>query len=87
MNITDTVRIFGIEPEAAMLSSSTKGSVKAPQAEKVQAATRIVKETRPDILSGGELRFDTAFVPGAAAVKTLDSDITGQADASTFPDL
>lgn len=33
-----------------MLSFSTKGSAKAPQVEKVQTATKIAQETRPDIL-------------------------------------
>ncbi|MCL4890740.1 phosphate acetyltransferase [Streptococcus gallolyticus] len=87
VNTADTAKIFDIEPKIAMLSFSTKGSAKAPQVEKVQTATKIAKETRPDILLDGELQFDAAFVPGTAAVKAPDSDIAGQANVFIFPDL
>ena len=62
VNTADTAKIFDIEPKIAMLSFSTKGSAKAPQVEKVQTATKIAKETRPDILLDGELQFDAAFI-------------------------
>ncbi len=87
VNTADTAKIFDIEPKIVMLSFSTKGSAKAPQVEKVQTATKIAKETRPDILLDGELQFDAAFVPGTAAVKAPDSDIAGQANVFIFPDL
>lgn len=87
VNTADTAKIFDIEPKIAMLSFSTKGSAKAPQVEKVQTATKIAKETRPDILLDGELQFDAAFVPGTAVVKAPDSDIAGQANVFIFPDL
>lgn len=87
VNTADTAKIFDIEPKIAMLSFSTKGSAKAPQVEKVQTATKIAQETRPDILLDGELQFDAAFVPGIAAVKAPDSDIAGQANVFIFPDL
>lgn len=87
VNTADTAKIFDIEPKIAMLSFSTKGSAKAPQVEKVQTATKIAKETRPDILLDGELQFDAAFVLGTAAVKAPDSDIAGQANVFIFPDL
>lgn len=87
VNTADTAKIFDIEPKIAMLSFSTKGSAKAPQVEKVQTATKIAKETRPDILLDGELQFDAAFVPGTATVKAPDSDIAGQANVFIFPDL
>lgn len=87
VNTADTAKIFDIEPKIAMLSFSTKGSAKAPQVEKVQTATKIAQETRPDILLDGELQFDAAFVPETAAVKAPDSDIAGQANVFIFPDL
>ena len=87
VNTADTAKIFDIEPKIAMLSFSTKGSAKAPQVEKVQTATKIAQETRPDILLDGELQFDAAFVPGTAAVKAPGSDIAGQANVFIFPDL
>ena len=45
LNTADTARIFDIDPKIAMLSFSTKGSAKAPQAEKVREATQLAKGT------------------------------------------
>lgn len=87
VNTADTAKIFDIDPKIAMLSFSTKGSAKAPQVEKVQEATRIAKELRPDIALDGELQFDAAFVPDTAAIKAPGSDVAGQANVFIFPDL
>ncbi|MGT2947901.1 phosphate acetyltransferase [Streptococcus devriesei] len=87
VNTADTAKIFDIDPKIAMLSFSTKGSAKAPQVEKVQEATRIAKELRPDIALDGELQFDAAFVPDTAAIKAPGSEVAGQANVFIFPDL
>lgn len=87
VNTADTAKIFDIEPKIAMLSFSTKGIAQAPQVEKVQTATKIAKETRPDLLLDGELQFDAAFVPKTAAIKAPQSDVAGQANVFIFPDL
>lgn len=87
VNTADTARIFDIDPKIAMLSFSTKGSAKAPQVEKVQEATHIAKELRPEISLDGELQFDAAFVPETAAIKAPGSDVAGQANVFIFPDL
>ena len=87
INTASTAKIFDIEPKIAMLSFSTKGSAKAPQVEKVQEATKIAKETCPDILLDGELQFDAAFVPKTAELKAPGSDVAGQANVFIFPDL
>ena len=87
INTPDTAKIFDIDPKIAMLSFSTKGSAKASQVEKVQEATRIAKELRPEITLDGELQFDAAFVPTTAKIKAPESDVAGQANVFIFPDL
>ena len=87
INTADTAKIFDIDPKIAMLSFSTKGSAKASQVEKVQEATRIAKELRPEITLDGELQFDAAFVPTTAKIKAPESDVAGQANVFIFPDL
>ena len=87
INTADTTKIFDIDPKIAMLSFSTKGSAKASQVEKVQEATRIAKELRPEIALDGELQFDAAFVPTTAKIKAPESDVAGQANVFIFPDL
>ena len=80
LNTADTARIFDIDPKIAMLSFSTKGSAKAPQAEKVREATQLAKGRQPELAIDGELQFDAAFVPSTAEVKAPDSDVAGQAN-------
>ena len=87
INTADTAKIFDIDPKIAMLSFSTKGSAKSSQVEKVQEATRIAKELRPEIALDGELQFDAAFVPTTAKIKAPESDVAGQANVFIFPDL
>lgn len=87
VNTADTAKIFDLDPKIALLSFSTKGSAKAPQAEKVQEATRLAKGLAPELALDGELQFDAAFVPDTAAIKAPDSDIAGHANVFIFPDL
>ncbi|MES5403729.1 phosphate acetyltransferase [Streptococcus infantarius] len=87
LNTAETARIFDIDPKIAMLSFSTKGSSKAPQAEKVREATQLAKGRQPELAIDGELQFDAAFVPSTAEVKAPDSDVAGQANVFIFPDL
>ena len=87
INTAETAKVFGIDPKVAMLSFSTKGSAKAPQAEKVREATQLAKGRQPELAIDGELQFDAAFVPSTAEVKAPDSDVAGQANVFIFPDL
>lgn len=80
-------QLVGAEPKVAMLSYSTYGSAKSHLVDKVQEATRLAKEKRPDIKLDGEMQLDAAIVPSVGASKAPESDIAGQANVLVFPDL
>lgn len=84
----DTAAAFGIEPRVAMLSYSTLGSGAGPDVQKVEEATKMVKEQRPDLLVEGPIQYDAAIDPAVAKVKVKGkSEVAGQASVFIFPDL
>ncbi|MGJ3228323.1 phosphate acetyltransferase [Micromonospora aurantiaca (nom. illeg.)] len=83
----DTAARFGIEPRVAMLSYSTGSSGAGADVEKVAAATKLVRERRPDLLVEGPIQYDAAIDPQVAATKLPDSPVAGRATVFIFPDL
>ncbi|MEW2591811.1 phosphate acetyltransferase [Micromonospora aurantiaca] len=83
----DTAARFGIEPRVAMLSYSTGSSGAGADVEKVAAATKLVRERRPDLLVEGPIQYDAAVDPQVAATKLPDSPVAGRATVFIFPDL
>lgn len=79
--------LVGKEPKVAMLSYSTYGSAKSELVDKVQLATKLAKEKRPDLKLDGELQLDAAIVPSVGKAKAPESDIAGNANVLIFPDL
>ncbi len=80
-------QLVGAEPKVAMLSYSTYGSAKSHLVDKMQLATKLAKEKRPDIRLDGELQLDAAIVPSVGKSKAPGSDIAGSANVLVFPDL
>ncbi|BCL13744.1 phosphate acetyltransferase [Micromonospora sagamiensis] len=83
----DTAARFGIEPRVAMLSYSTGSSGAGADVEKVAAATKLVRERRPDLLVEGPIQYDAAIDPQVAATKLPESPVAGRATVFVFPDL
>ncbi len=81
------VALAGIEPKVAMLSFSTKGSAKHDLVTKVQEATAIAKEMKPELALDGELQLDAAIVPEVGELKAKGSAVAGHANVLVFPDL
>lgn len=75
------------EPNIAMLSYSTYGSAKSHLVDKVQTATKLAKEKRPDLNIDGELQLDAAIVPSVGSSKAPGSKVAGKANVLIFPDL
>ena len=81
------VRTFGIEPRVAMLSFSNFGSVKHPEAAKVAAAVRLLRERDATIIVDGEMQADTAFDEAALALRYPFSMLKQAANVLIFPNL
>jgi len=80
--------IAGIEkPKVALLSFSTKGSADHEFATKVVEATRIAKESRPDLDIDGELQADASLIASVGQKKAPGSTVAGFANVLVFPDL
>lgn len=90
----ETAIKFGIEPNVAMLSYSTRGSGKGESVDKVRNAANMAKEALklPEfagkgIKIDGELQADAALDGVVAKKKAPDSDVAGKARVLIFPDL
>ena len=70
-----------------MLSFSTKGSAAHPDADKVIAATTILRTAETDLAVDGELQWDAAMIPSIGEKKAPDSPVAGRANVLIFPNL
>lgn len=83
----DSAERFGIPARVAMISYSTGKSGTGADVEKVEEATKLAKEKRPDLIIDGPLQYDAAFTPDVAKKKAPDSPVAGKATVYVFPDL
>ncbi|MFI8827867.1 phosphate acetyltransferase [Streptomyces sp. NPDC053431] len=82
-----TAARFGVDPRIAMLSYSTGTSGSGADVDKVREATKLVRESRPELRVEGPIQYDAAVEPSVAATKLPDSEVAGQASVLIFPDL
>ncbi len=82
----DFARTLDIQPRIAMLSFSNFGSTRHPLSQKVQQATALVKQKRPDLLVDGEMQADVA-VSGALMQERYPFSAVHDANILVFPDL
>lgn len=87
LSSAQTAFSFGIEPKVAMLSYSTGESGAGVDVEKVRKATRIVKESSPELLVEGPIQYDAAVNKKVASKKLPNSKVAGEASVFIFPDL
>lgn len=83
----EEARKWDVEPRVAMLSFSNFGSVKHDLTRKVQRATEIVKQQRPDLVIDGEMNADLAVEPEIIKDNYPFSTLQESANVLIFPDL
>ncbi len=83
----DSAASFGISPRVAMISYSTGDSGSGEEVEKVREATRLARESRPDLLIDGPLQYDAAAIESVGRQKAPNSQVAGRATVFVFPDL
>ena len=86
LNAADLAERFGLTPRIAMLSFSNFGSTPHPQQEKVQRATELVRQQRPDLEIDGEMQADVAVSPELMQRHYPFSRVQN-ANVLVFPDL
>lgn len=83
----ETARLFGVEPNVAFLSFSTKGSASSEEVSKVSDAVKLMDSRNVDFNYDGELQFDAAYDKDTGNKKAPGSTVAGKANVFIFPDL
>jgi phosphate acetyltransferase len=80
-------QLLGLTPEIAMLSFSTAGSAKHSAVSKVNKATQLAREQRPDWRIVGEVQLDAAVMPSILAKKAPEQSTDSPCNILIFPNL
>jgi malate dehydrogenase (oxaloacetate-decarboxylating)(NADP+) len=83
----EEVRRFGIVPKVALVSHSSFGSSKDPQAKKMQAALALINAQEPELEVEGEMQGDAALSDEIRRVVFPDSRLKGDANLLIMPTL
>ena len=78
---------LGVEPRVAMLSFSNFGSVRHPDADKVQRAVALLHEREPALEVDGEMQADTAVVERILTKTYPFAKLRSPANVLIFPSL
>ncbi|MDR2208341.1 MAG: NADP-dependent malic enzyme, partial [Azoarcus sp.] len=82
------LRSFGIEPRVALLSHSNFGSSRgSASANKMRAASEMLRCAAPTLECDGEMRADVALSPGIRAAQHPDSTLKNEANLLVMPNL
>ncbi|TNE48659.1 MAG: NADP-dependent malic enzyme [Deltaproteobacteria bacterium] len=87
VSTSDLIKRLGITPRVAMLSFSNFGTARNPESNKVQEATALAKEMRPDLMIDGEMRVDVAVEPGRYMEDFPFNELKEEANVFIFPSL
>jgi malate dehydrogenase (oxaloacetate-decarboxylating)(NADP+) len=81
------VRRFGLEPRVALLSHSSFGGSRSPDAEKMRHAREIVRERAPELTIEGEMRGDAALSQEVLDIEFPESGFHGPANVLIMPSV
>jgi len=82
-----TIRGFGIEPKAALLSHSNFGSSNRPTARKMRDAVSLIRALDPNLEVDGEMHADAAISSRLRDKLVKDSVLTESANLFVMPSL
>ncbi|MET0981205.1 MAG: NADP-dependent malic enzyme [Telluria sp.] len=82
-----TLREFGLEPKAALLSHSSQGSSNRPSAVRMREARALLQQSEPELLAIGEVHGDAALSEEIRAMYNIDSGFAGSANLLVMPSL
>ncbi|MCD6073968.1 MAG: allosteric NADP-dependent malic enzyme [Rhodospirillales bacterium] len=83
----ETIRRFGIEPRAALLSHSNFGSSQSESARTMRAAVKLIRERAPDLQVDGEMHADAALSEALREPLIGEGPLKGIANLLIMPSL
>ncbi len=84
---SEMAEFFDLPPRVAMLSFSNFGNTRHPDAKRVEAAVRIVRERKPELIVDGEMQADTAVSEDILNGLFPFNRLGGPANVLIFPNL